>query len=90
MRRAVIRGITGPEGSYLAELLLSKRYEVHGIIRRASTFNTSRIDHIYQETNHPGTKLFLHHGDLAAPNGFGASSTTLRRTSSITSPHRAT
>jgi len=47
-------------------LLLSKGYEVHGIIRRASTFNTSRIDHIYQDSNQPGTKLFLHHGDLAS------------------------
>ena len=66
MRRAVITGITGQDGSYLAELLLSKGYEVHGIIRRASTFNTSRIDHIYQDANQPGTKLFLHHGDLAS------------------------
>jgi GDPmannose 4,6-dehydratase len=64
MKRALITGITGQDGSYLAELLLSKGYEVHGIIRRASTFNTSRIDHIYQDPNHPGTKLFLHHGDL--------------------------
>src|SRR5712671_5242904 len=66
MKRAVITGITGQDGSYLAELLLSKGYEVHGIIRRASTFNTSRIDHIYQDPNHPGTKLFLHHGDLSS------------------------
>jgi hypothetical protein len=66
MRRALITGITGQDGSYLAELLLSKGYEVHGIIRRASTFNTSRIDHIYQDSNQPGTKLFLHHGDLAS------------------------
>ncbi len=66
MKRALITGITGQDGSYLAELLLSKGYEVHGIIRRASTFNTSRIDHIYQDPNHPGTKLFLHHGDLSS------------------------
>lgn len=66
MKRALITGITGQDGSYLAELLLSKGYEVHGIIRRASTFNTSRIDHIYQDSNHPGTKLFLHHGDLSS------------------------
>ncbi len=66
MKRALITGITGQDGSYLAELLLSKGYEVHGIIRRASTFNTSRIDHIYQDPNHPGTRLFLHHGDLAS------------------------
>jgi GDPmannose 4,6-dehydratase len=66
MKRALITGITGQDGSYLAELLLSKGYEVHGIIRRASTFNTSRIDHIYQDSNQPGTKLFLHHGDLSS------------------------
>ena len=66
MKRALITGITGQDGSYLAEFLLSKGYEVHGIIRRASTFNTSRIDHIYQDPNHPGTKLFLHHGDLSS------------------------
>lgn len=66
MRRAIITGITGQDGSYLAELLLSKGYEVHGIIRRASTFNTQRIDHIYQDPNHPNARLFLHHGDLSS------------------------
>jgi len=66
MKRALITGITGQDGSYLAELLLSKGYEVHGIIRRASTFNTSRIDHIYEDPNQPGAKLFLHHGDLSS------------------------
>jgi GDPmannose 4,6-dehydratase len=66
MKRAIITGITGQDGSYLAELLLSKGYEVHGIIRRASTFNTQRIDHIYQDPNQPSTKLFLHHGDLSS------------------------
>jgi GDPmannose 4,6-dehydratase len=66
MKRAVVTGITGQDGSYLAELLLSKGYEVHGIIRRASTFNTSRIDHIYQDPNQPSAKLFLHHGDLSS------------------------
>jgi GDPmannose 4,6-dehydratase len=66
MKRALITGITGQDGSYLAELLLSKGYEVHGIIRRASTFNTSRIDHIYQDPNQPGAKLFLHHGDVSS------------------------
>jgi GDPmannose 4,6-dehydratase len=66
MKRALITGITGPDGSYLAELLLSKEYEVHGIIRRASTFNTRRIDHIYQHPNQPSTRLFLHHGDLSS------------------------
>ena len=61
---AFITGITGQDGSYLAELLLSKGYEVHGLIRRSSTFNTSRIDHIYQDTHEPNPKLFLHYGDL--------------------------
>jgi len=65
-KRALITGITGQDGSYLAELLLSKGYEVHGIIRRASTFNTSRIDHIYEDPNRPGAKLLLHHGDLSS------------------------
>lgn len=66
MKRALITGITGQDGSYLAELLLSKGYEVHGLIRRASTFNTQRIDHIYQDPNQPTAKLFLHHGDLSS------------------------
>ncbi len=65
MRRALITGITGQDGSYLAELLLSKGYEVHGLIRRASTFNTGRIDHIYTDPHIPGTRLFLHYGDLS-------------------------
>lgn len=65
MKKALITGITGQDGSYLAELLLSKGYEVHGIIRRASTFNTSRIDHLYNDPHVLGTKLFLHYGDLA-------------------------
>ena len=63
-RRAVITGITGQDGSYLAELLLSKGYEVHGLIRRASTFNTIRIDHIYQDPHSPDARLFLHYGDI--------------------------
>lgn len=66
MKRALITGITGQDGSYLAELLLSKGYEVHGIIRRSSTFNTQRIDHIYQDPNRTDAKLFLHHGDLSS------------------------
>src|ERR1700675_4889473 len=66
MKRALITGITGQDGSYLAELLLSKGYEVHGIIRRSSTFNTQRIDHNYQDPNDPNAKLFLHHGDLSS------------------------
>jgi GDPmannose 4,6-dehydratase len=61
---ALITGVTGQDGSYLAELLLSKGYEVHGLIRRASTFNTSRIDHIYQDPHDADPKLFLHYGDL--------------------------
>ena len=65
MKRALITGITGQDGSYLAELLLGKGYEVHGIIRRASTFNTSRIDHLYQDPNVNDVRLFLHYGDIA-------------------------
>ena len=61
---ALITGVTGQDGSYLAELLLSKGYEVHGLIRRSSTFNTSRIDHIYQDPHDKNPKLFLHYGDL--------------------------
>ena len=64
MKRALITGITGQDGSYLTELLLDKGYEVHGIIRRASTFNTSRIDHLYQDPHVNGKRLFLHYGDL--------------------------
>jgi GDPmannose 4,6-dehydratase len=64
MKRALITGITGQDGSYLAELLLDKGYEVHGIIRRASTFNTSRIDHLYVDPHDAGARLFLHFGDL--------------------------
>jgi GDPmannose 4,6-dehydratase len=65
MKKALITGITGQDGSYLAELLLSKGYEVHGVIRRASTFNTSRIDHLYSDPHVNGVRLFLHYGDLA-------------------------
>ncbi|MBI5788921.1 MAG: GDP-mannose 4,6-dehydratase [Candidatus Schekmanbacteria bacterium] len=65
MKKAVVTGITGQDGSYLAELLLAKGYEVHGLIRRSSTFNTGRIDHIYKDPHLPGTKVFLHYGDLA-------------------------
>jgi len=64
MNKAFITGITGQDGSYLAELLLSKGYEVHGLIRRSSTFNTSRIDHLFQDPHVEGRKLFLHYGDL--------------------------
>jgi len=65
VKKALITGITGQDGSYLAELLLEKGYEVHGIIRRASSFNTTRIDHIYQDPHTPGCRLFLHYGDLS-------------------------
>lgn len=68
MTKALITGITGQDGSYLAELLLSKGYEVHGLIRRASTFNTQRIDHLYRDPhNGVDTRLFLHYGDVASP-----------------------
>ncbi|NET45533.1 GDP-mannose 4,6-dehydratase [Okeania sp. SIO2B3] len=71
-KRALITGITGQDGSYLSEFLLDKDYEVHGIIRRSSSFNTSRIDHIYQDPHNPHVSLFLHYGDLT-------DGTTIRR-----------
>lgn len=64
MKKALITGITGQDGSYLAEFLLSKGYEVHGIKRRASSFNTSRVDHIYQDRHETNPRFFLHYGDL--------------------------
>ena len=63
-KKALITGITGQDGSYLVELLLSKGYEVHGIIRRSSSFNTQRIDHLYTDPHREGTRMFLHYGDL--------------------------
>jgi GDPmannose 4,6-dehydratase len=71
-KRALITGITGQDGSYLSEFLLEKGYEVHGIIRRTSTFNTDRIDHIYEDPHREGARLYLHYGDLT-------DGTTLRR-----------
>jgi GDPmannose 4,6-dehydratase len=68
-RSALLTGITGQDGSYLAEFLLAKGYEVHGIIRRASTFNTDRIDHLYSDPHEPTPRLFLHYGDLADGTG---------------------
>ncbi len=68
-KRALITGITGQDGSYLAELLLAKNYDVHGIIRRSSSFNTDRIDHIYQDPHAPNPKLTLHYGDLTDGSG---------------------
>jgi GDPmannose 4,6-dehydratase len=79
-KRALVTGITGQDGSYLAELLLEKGYEVHGIIRRTSTFNTDRIDHIYQDPHTPGAKLFLHYGDLT-------DGVTIRRILEQVKPH---
>jgi GDPmannose 4,6-dehydratase len=64
MKRALITGITGQDGAYLAELLLDKGYEVHGIKRRASSFNTERIDHLYQDPHENNRQLILHYGDL--------------------------
>jgi len=63
-KKALITGITGQDGSYMAELLLDKGYEVHGLIRRASSFNTGRIEHLYKDPHEPGTRLFLHYADL--------------------------
>jgi GDPmannose 4,6-dehydratase len=65
VKRALITGITGQDGSYLAEQLLAKGYEVHGVVRRSSSFNTERIDPLYRDPHEEGVKLFLHHGDLA-------------------------
>ncbi len=69
MKKALITGITGQDGAYLAEFLLGRDYEVHGIIRRASTFNTDRIDHLYQDPHDPNARIFLHYGDLADGTG---------------------
>ena len=63
-KKALVTGITGQDGSYLAEWLLHKGYIVHGLIRRSSTFNTERIDHIYLDPHDPQSKLFLHYGDI--------------------------
>ncbi len=68
-KRALITGITGQDGSYLSELLLEKGYEVHGIIRRSSSFNTDRIDHLYRDPHYKETRLFLHYGDLSDSTG---------------------
>jgi len=71
MKKALITGITGQDGSYLAELLLEKGYEVHGIIRRASTFNTGRVEHLYKDPHLKGVRFFLHYGDLTDINSIG-------------------
>jgi GDPmannose 4,6-dehydratase len=80
MKRALITGITGQDGSYLAELLLEKGYEVHGLIRRSSSFNTERIDHLYKDPHNKDVRLFLHYGDVA-------DSTALNRTLRKVKPH---
>jgi GDPmannose 4,6-dehydratase len=80
VKRAFLTGITGQDGSYLAELLLAKGYEVHGVIRRASTFNTHRIEHLYTDQHVPGARLTLHYGDLT-------DGTSLTRLLSQTQPH---
>jgi len=77
-RRALITGITGQDGSYLAQLLLARGYEVHGIIRRSSSFNTARLDHIYQDPHRTGARLLLHYGDLGDAGSLAA---TLRKVS---------
>jgi len=79
-KRALITGITGQDGSYLSELLLEEGYEVHGIIRRTSTFNTDRIDHMYVDPHKEDAQLFLHYGDLT-------DGTTLRRILEEIKPH---
>ena len=71
MKRALITGVTGQDGSYLAELLLEKGYEVHGVIRRSSTFNTSRIEHIYKDPHEADSRFHLHYGDVT--DGVGIS-----------------
>ena len=63
-RKALITGVTGQDGAYLAELLLEKGYEVHGVKRRASSFNTERIDHLYRDTHEADPRFFLHYGDM--------------------------
>src|SRR5208283_4090314 len=68
-KRALITGITGQDGSFLTELLLAKGYQVHGIVRRASTFNTDRIQHLYRDPHDPETRLFLHYGDVTDASG---------------------
>ena len=70
MKRALITGVTGQDGSFLAEFLLAKGYEVHGVVRRASTFNTERLDPIYQDRHEAGAALFLHYGDVTDGAGF--------------------
>ncbi len=90
MKRALITGITGQDGSYLTELLLSKCYEVHGMIRRSSTFNTSRIDHLYQDPHQENVKLYLHYGTCQMRSRQRTSCTIFSRGKSITLARRVT
>ena len=78
MKKALITGITGQDGSYLTELLLEKGYEVHGIIRRSSSFNTDRIDHLYRDPHIQGTRLHLHYGDLSDSSGLNRTLRTVK------------
>src|SRR5205807_9390634 len=71
MRRALITGVTGQDGSYLAELLLEHGYEVHGLVRRSSSINTARIDHLFQDPHEPDRRLLLHYGDMSDPTRLG-------------------
>ena len=91
MPKALITGITGQDGSYLAEFLLAKGYEVHGLKRRASCFNTDRVDHIYQDSHEAGSRFLLHYADLTDASSLAcAARTTCSPTRSTTSARRAT
>jgi GDPmannose 4,6-dehydratase len=80
-KKALITGITGQDGSYLAEFLLGKHYEVHGLMRKASTFNTYRIEHLYADPHERGARMFLHYGDLSDGNQLTQGSPTAGRSS---------
>ena len=89
LRTALITGITGQDGSHLTEMLLDRGYEVHGIIRRASTFNTQRIDHLYKDPHDPEARMLLHYGDLTDGSQIARSSeasSPMRSTTSAPSP----
>ena len=90
MKKALITGITGQDGSYLAEFLLAKGYEVHGIVRRSSSFNTERIDHIYHDPHLPGPPLRLHYGDMNDGNNLANIIRQVCPTEFTTWPRRAT
>ena len=90
MKKALITGITGQDGSYLSELLLDKGYEVHGIIRRSSSFNTSRIDHLYKDQHETGVKMFLHYGDLTDSSNLNRLIEKIRHVKFITSARSLT